>query len=190
MFVHNPNGDGYDNESQALIYRIRILIDIAGDIWIQKINSESTAGSFIYGSWQRILDNINYKDFTAFTYSTSEQWTGKYDPSGRKIYCMYIGEYDATNKTGSLITFTKTFNSEIQDVWFDMQMSNIGILADGETLEYKPISSPSQTSTYSIESVCWLQSDRKTLKINNIFGSAFSQYSHKYIHVYILYTYK
>ena len=62
MFVHNPNGDGYDNESQALIYRVRILIDIAGDIWIQKINSESTAGSFIYGSWQRILDNTNYKD--------------------------------------------------------------------------------------------------------------------------------
>lgn len=62
MFVYNPNGNGYDNESQALIYRVRILIDIAGDIWIQKINSESTAGSFIYGSWQRILDSGNYKD--------------------------------------------------------------------------------------------------------------------------------
>lgn len=138
----------------------------------------------------KMLSDKNYKDLTAFTYSTTEQWTGKYDPNGRKIYSMYIGEYDATNKTGSLITFTKTFGSEIQDVWFDMQMSNIGILADGNTLEYKPISSPSPTSTYSIESVCWLQSDRKTLKIKNIFGSAFSQYSHKYIHVYILYTYK
>ena len=61
MFVYNPNGDGYDDESQAWIYRIRILIDIVGDIWIQKINSESTAGLFIYGSWQRILDNTNYK---------------------------------------------------------------------------------------------------------------------------------
>ena len=86
MFVHNPNGDGYDNESQALIYRVRILIDIAGDIWIQKINSESTAGSFIYGSWQRILDNINYKDLTAFTYSTAEQWKGEYWIDGKKIY--------------------------------------------------------------------------------------------------------
>ena len=86
IFVYNPNGDGYDNESQAWIYRVRILIDIAGDIWIQKINSESTAGSFIYGSWQRILDNINYKDLTAFTYSTAEQWTGEYWIDGKKIY--------------------------------------------------------------------------------------------------------
>lgn len=86
MYVYNPNGDGYDNESQAWIYRARILIDIAGDIWIQKINSESTAGSFIYGSWQRILDNTNYKDLTAFTYSTAEQWKGEYWIDGKKIY--------------------------------------------------------------------------------------------------------
>lgn len=86
MIVFDPNGYGYDNESQALIYRVRILIDIAGDIWIQKINSESTAGSFIYGSWQRILDNSNYKDLTAFTYSTTEQWTGEYWIDGKKIY--------------------------------------------------------------------------------------------------------
>ena len=86
IFVYNPNGYGYDNESQAWIYRVRILIDIAGDIWIQKINSESTAGSFIYGSWQRILDNINYKDLTAFTYSTAEQWKGEYWIDGKKIY--------------------------------------------------------------------------------------------------------
>lgn len=61
MFVNNPNGDGYDNESQAWICRVRILIDVVGEIWIQKITSESTAGSFIYGSWHRILDNTNYK---------------------------------------------------------------------------------------------------------------------------------
>lgn len=190
MFVYSAISNSYDDESiNGYRNRIRILINYSAEIWIQKVYS-ITAGSFTYGPWQRILDTTNYKDLTAFTYSTSEQWTGKYDTNGRKIYSMYIGEYDATNKTGSLITFTKTFSSEIQDVWFDMQMSNIGILADGNTLEYKPISSPSPTSTYSIESVCWLQSDRKTLKIKNIFGSAFSQYSHKYIHVYILYTYK
>lgn len=61
MFVNNPSGDGYDNESQAWICRVRILIDVVGEIWIQKITSESTAGSFIYGSWHRILDNKNYK---------------------------------------------------------------------------------------------------------------------------------
>ena len=124
------------------------------------------------------------------SYSTSEKWTGKYDPSGRKIYCMYLGEYDATNKTGNITAFTKTFGAEIQDVWFDMQMSNICQGRTDGTFEYKPISSPSSDSTCVIESICWLQSDRKTLKIRNIFGSSFNQYPHKYIHPYILYTYK
>ena len=99
MFVYNPNGDGYDNESQAWIYRVRILIDIAGDIWIQKINSESTAGSFIYGSWQRILDNTNYKDLTAFTYSTAEQWTGEYWIDGKKIYTQTFSFTPSANTT-------------------------------------------------------------------------------------------
>lgn len=178
VFITVSDGDTYNGTSNWIR---QIAYGTNGEIFSrQKTNEEA------WTEWKKLV----FEDDIRFTYSTSEQWTGKYDPSGRKIYCMYVGEYDATNKTGSLITFTKTFSSEIQDVWFDMQMSNIGILADGNTIEYKPISSPSPTSTYSIESVCWLQSDRKTLKIKNIFGSSFSQYSHKYIHVYILYTYK
>lgn len=61
MFVYNPNGYGYDNESQAWIYRFRILIDVVGEIWFQSSVSTSTGGSFTYYAWQRILDNYNYK---------------------------------------------------------------------------------------------------------------------------------
>ena len=117
MFVYSPNGNGYDNESQAWIYRVRILINIAGDIWIQKINSESTAGSFIYGSWQRILDNTNYKYLTAFTYSTTEQWTGEYWVDGKKIYTRTFKLPTIT--TSPKETTTDLLVSDINRCWID-----------------------------------------------------------------------
>ena len=100
MFVYNAISNSYDNESiKGYRKRIRILISYSAEMWIQKINSESTAGSFIYGSWQRILDNINYKDLTAFTYSTSEQWTGEYWIDGKKIYTQTFSFTPSANTT-------------------------------------------------------------------------------------------
>lgn len=86
MFVYSAISNSYDDESiNGYRNRIRILINYSAEMWIQKVYS-ITAGSFIYGSWQRILDNSNYKDLTAFTYSTTEQWTGEYWIDGKKIY--------------------------------------------------------------------------------------------------------
>lgn len=188
MFVYNPNGNGYDNESQALIYRVRILIDIAGDIWIQKINSESTAGSFIYGSWQRILDNTNYKDLTAFTYSTSEQWTGKYDYNGRKIYSIYLGEINVGTSTG---TFTKaiTFTNVLADCWIDDSMTYFAI-KNGTTLEYRKMNNPTSGTNSQYVSEAWIvkSADGKTATFKYYFGS--SRTGHKYVHPYIMYTYQ
>lgn len=63
MYVLNSRDSKYDEESSSYwVYRIRILIDIDLGIWIQRCACTTTAGSFIYGSWQRILDNTNYKD--------------------------------------------------------------------------------------------------------------------------------
>lgn len=63
MYVLNSRDSKYDEESSSFwVYRIRILIDIDLGIWIQRCACTTTAGSFIYGSWQRILDNTNYKD--------------------------------------------------------------------------------------------------------------------------------
>lgn len=39
-----------------------------------------------WGEEKALLDTTNYKDLTAFTYSTTEQWTGKYWIDGKKIY--------------------------------------------------------------------------------------------------------
>lgn len=188
MFAYNPNGDGYDNESQALIYRVRILIDIAGDIWIQKINSESTAGSFIYGSWQRILDNTNYKDLTSFTYSTSEQWTGKYDSNGRKIYSMYLGEINVGTSTG-ILTKAITFTNVLADCWVDDSMTYFAI-KNGTTWEYRKMNNPTSGTNSQYVSEAWIvkSADGNTATFKYYFGTGRKE--HKYVHPYIMYTYQ
>ena len=86
MMVYRGATEGYDDELETYRHRIRILITYTGEIWIQRVSSGAAGGSFTYGSWQRIIDTTNYKDLTAFTYSTSEQWTGEYWIDGKKIY--------------------------------------------------------------------------------------------------------
>lgn len=115
MFVHNPNGDGYDNESQAWIYRVRILIDIVGDIWIQKIIPESTAGSFNYGSWQRILDNTNYKDLIEEIHDTGwvVLWEASATSASKFVY----------RKKNGIVTVVANSNGALsiaKNNWIDM----------------------------------------------------------------------
>ena len=115
MFVINNLGYAYYNESQELIYRVRILIDIAGDIWIQKINSESTAGSFIYGSWQRILDNINYKDLIEEIHDTGwvVLWEASATSASKLVY----------RKKNGIVTVFANSNGALsiaKNNWIDM----------------------------------------------------------------------
>ena len=117
MFVINNLGYSYDNESQALIYRFRILIDVVGGIWFQLSVSTSTGGSFTYHAWQRILDTSNYKYLTAFTYSTEEQWTGEYWIDGKKIYTRTFKLPTIT--TSPTETTTDLLVSDINRCWID-----------------------------------------------------------------------
>lgn len=152
MIVFDPNGYGYDNESQALIYRVRILIDIAGDIWIQKINSESTAGDFTYGPWKRILDTTNYKDLTAFTYSTTEQWTGEYWIDGKKIYTRVFKLPTIT--TSVVETATDIPISDVDRCWIDNSNSYLKIKGSNNYFPlgyYKSQSGWYETVVYILE---------------------------------------
>lgn len=141
-----------------------------------------------YGSWKRILDTTNYKDLTAFTYSTSEQWTGKYDPYGRKIYSMYLGEINVGTSTG---TFTKTitFTNTLADLWIDDSMTYFAI-KNGTTLEYRKMNNPTSSTNSKYISEAWIvkSADRKNVTFKYYFGS--SRTEHKYVHPYIMYTYQ
>ena len=118
MIVYSSITNSYDNESStAWVYKNRILIDLSGAIWVQYAQSGSTPGDFTYGPWQRILDNTNYKDLTAFTYSTSEQWTGEYWIDGKKIYTRTFKLPTIT--TSPTETTTDLLVSDINRCWID-----------------------------------------------------------------------
>ena len=190
MFVHSTNNYKYDNESsETNVYRTRIIIDFYSNVWIQRVSSSSTAGSFYYGEWQRILYNTNYKDLTAFTYSTTEQWTGKYDHNGRKIYSMYLGEKHPGTSTAT-IEISKTFANQLADCWIDDSMSYLAIKRSDGLWEYRKINNPTSgnNSQYVIESWLYMSADGKTVTFKISFGTG--RNTDKFIHPYILYTYK
>ena len=59
MYVLSPLSSSYDNESTATwVYRLRIFIDLTGTgMFVQMVNSESTAGSFNYGPWVKMTNS-------------------------------------------------------------------------------------------------------------------------------------
>lgn len=72
MFVLSPISPTYDNESSSTyVYRIRIIIDLMGRMWVQSVYSGSTAGSFYYNTWNRIVDVPTSVAYTAVTSTTA-----------------------------------------------------------------------------------------------------------------------
>ena len=141
-----------------------------------------------YGTWKRVLDSTNYKGLTSFTYSTSEQWTGKYDHNGRKIYSMYLGEINVGTSTGTL-TKAITFTNVLEDCWVDDSMTYFAI-KNGTTWEYRKMNNPTSGTNSQYVSEAWIvkSADGKTATFKYYFGS--SRTGHKYVHPYIMYTYQ
>ena len=188
MFVKSALDSSYDNESLPWMYRVRILITYTGEIWIQGVSSGSTAGAIHFDPWHRFLDTINYKNLTAFTYSTSEQWTGKYDPYGKKIYSMYLGKLSPGTSTAT-IEISKTFANQVEDCWIDDSMSHLFIQRDDGLWESRKINNPTSAnnSQYVIEGWLFRSANAKTITFRITFGTERNRT--KYIHPYILYTY-
>ena len=59
MYVLSPISEDYDNESTAqLVYRLRIFITYTGnEIFVQRVSSGNTAGSFSYGPWIKLTNS-------------------------------------------------------------------------------------------------------------------------------------
>ena len=187
MFVYNSMDDSYDNESEVT-YRVRILIDSYGEIWSQRAYRNSTTYKLTYNPWIQIINITNYKDLTAFTYSTSEQWTGKYDHNGRKIYSMYLGEINVGTSTGTL-TKAITFTNVLADCWVDDSMTYFTIKND-TTWEYRKMNNPTSGTNSQYVSEAWIvkSADGKNATFKYYFGSKRTE--HKYVHPYIMYTYQ
>lgn len=71
------------------------------------------------------LSDKNYKDLTAFTYSTSEQWTGEYWIDGKKIYTRTFKLPTIT--TSVVETATDIPISDVDRCWIDNSNSYLKI---------------------------------------------------------------
>ena len=58
MYVLSPLSEVYDNESTTQwVYRLRIFITYRGDIFVQKVASGNTVGSFTYDPWIKMTNS-------------------------------------------------------------------------------------------------------------------------------------
>lgn len=116
MYVRTAFTNNYDDESiKNGRYRIRILINRDGKIWIQRANSGSTADAFTYGSWKRILDNTNYKDLIEEIHDTGwvVLWEASATSASKFVY----------RKKNGIVTVVANSNGALsiaKNNWIDM----------------------------------------------------------------------
>lgn len=59
MLVYSPLSTTIDNESTGTwVYRLRKIITLHGDEYVQLVSSGATAGSFSYGKWKHAMTNV------------------------------------------------------------------------------------------------------------------------------------
>lgn len=70
MTVCAPIQTSYDNESSAWVYRVRTIVNMSGEKWVQYCYS-STGGTWNYGGWRKVLtDNPSTYTPTNITSAT------------------------------------------------------------------------------------------------------------------------
>lgn len=70
MTVCAPIQTSYDNESSAWVYRVRTIVNMSGEKWVQYCYS-STGGTWNYGGWRKVLtDNPSTYPQTNITSAT------------------------------------------------------------------------------------------------------------------------
>lgn len=60
MQVYSPLSTALDNEGTGTwVYRLRKLLDYAGNEFVQQVYSNATAGNFSYGNWNKVIKSNN-----------------------------------------------------------------------------------------------------------------------------------
>ena len=92
--------------------------------WKSEIVTSLPSGA-IQAEKHNTLSDKNYKDLTAFTYSTTEQWTGEYWIDGKKIYTRTFKLPTIT--TSVVETATDIPISDVDRCWIDNSNSYLKI---------------------------------------------------------------
>ena len=96
MYVLSPLSEYYDNEStDPWVYRLRIFIDLTGTgMFVQMVDSESTAGSFNYGPWVKMT---NSNDLGAVSNTIDTHIANKSNPHAVTKAQVGLGNVDNTS---------------------------------------------------------------------------------------------
>ena len=74
MVVSNLLSTGTNATLETWLYIIREITDVNGNKWIQVCTSGSTAGTFNYGTWYKVLDTQTVKDYVIEQGTYSDGW--------------------------------------------------------------------------------------------------------------------
>lgn len=117
MYVLSPLSETYDNESTGQwVYRLRIFITFTGDgIFVQKVSSGNTAGSFDYGSWVKMT---NSNDLGAVSKIINDHIANKSNPHGvtkAQVGLGSVANLDQSKAIKSIIRSGTTFTATALD---------------------------------------------------------------------------
>ena len=110
MYVLSPLSEVYDNESTAQwVYRLRIFIAYTGnDIFVQKVVSGATPGSFTYGPWVKMT---NSNDLGAVSNTINDHIANKSNPHGVTKAQVGLGNVDNTADKNKSVKYANSAGS-------------------------------------------------------------------------------
>ena len=136
--LHNP----YDviNHSAAWQYVVQVACDVSGNLAIRSVSSASTAGSYTYGSWRRIIDSGNYMSYalpltagsnyplTGALYFKTNSWTGDIiarNTSNQPRYEMF----SASNSGAVAPFYIRVYNNDAGSTYVNYAFGTNGVLS-------------------------------------------------------------
>ena len=187
MYVLSPLSEAYDNESTSQwVYRLRIFIDFTGEnIFVQKVSSGSTVGSFTYGPW---IKQTNSNDLSAVSKIINDHIANKSNPHAVTKAQVGLGSVANLDQSKAIKSITRsgtTFTATALDgtkTTFTQQDSNTtysvattsadGLMSKSDKAKLDGISSSAGSNVVATESADGLMSAADKTKLDSIDPSA------------------
>jgi hypothetical protein len=145
MYVLSPIRETYDDESTLTwVYRLRIFVEYAGNIFTQLVFSDNTAGSFNYGPWVKMT---NSNDLGAVSNVINTHISNKSNPHGVTKAQVGLGNVDNTADSAKSVKYAESAGSV---AWNDVTDKPSTYPPDAHTHSYLPLSGGTVTGALAV----------------------------------------